>query len=74
MDSKSDIRLNSENFKLFEELQRDYSIDMLNFTDWRVTGQKDAVAILNLKGKTLFGKMKRLGIEKQIGLKNTNLS
>ncbi|MFD2035412.1 sigma 54-interacting transcriptional regulator [Belliella marina] len=66
---KSDIKAFSEKFKTFEDLQRDHIIDVLNHTDWRVTGDKGAATILNLKGKTLFAKMKRLGIEKQVSLK-----
>ena len=58
-----------DDFKSFEALQRDYIIEVLNFTDWRVSGKKGAATILNMKDKTLFAKMKRLGIEKQVILK-----
>jgi transcriptional regulator with GAF, ATPase, and Fis domain len=50
-------------------MQRDYIIDVLNYTNWRVSGNKGAASILNMNAKTLFAKMKRLGIEKQVGLK-----
>jgi PAS domain S-box-containing protein len=66
---KTDILTGVDDFKSFEALQRDYIIEVLNYTNWRVSGQKGAATILNMKDKTLFAKMKRLGIEKQIVLK-----
>ncbi|MBP4138390.1 sigma-54 interaction domain-containing protein [Flavobacterium geliluteum] len=67
---KSNIRSISEGFKTFEDYQRDYIIDVLNHTDWRVSGPNGAAKILNINDKTLFGTMKRLNIEKQVGLKS----
>ena len=66
---KTEILTGVDDFKSFEALQRDYIIEVLNFTDWRVSGKKGAATILNMKDKTLFAKMKRLGIEKQVILK-----
>lgn len=66
---KTDILNGVDDFKSFEALQRDYIIEVLNHTDWRVSGKKGAATILNMKDKTLFAKMKRLGIEKQVILK-----
>ncbi|MCA0959743.1 sigma 54-interacting transcriptional regulator [Muricauda ruestringensis] len=59
----------TEDFKPFETMQRDYIIDVLNYTNWRVSGNKGAATILNMNAKTLFAKMKRLGIEKEVRLK-----
>lgn len=67
---KSDTFNANTDFKSFEALQRDYIIDVLNFTDWRVSGPQGAATILNIKDKTLFAKMKRLGIEKKVILKS----
>ena len=67
---KSDTFNVNNDFKSFEALQRDYIIDVLNFTDWRVSGPQGAATILNIKDKTLFAKMKRLGIEKKVILKS----
>jgi len=66
---KKNILTGVDDFKSFEQLQRDYIIEVLNYTNWRVSGQKGAATILNMKDKTLFAKMKRLGIEKEIVLK-----
>ena len=66
---KTDILTATDEFRSFEALQRDYIIEVLNYTDWRVSGKKGAATILNMKDKTLFAKMKRLGIEKKVILK-----
>lgn len=66
---KTELLTDVDDFKSFEALQRDYIIEVLNYTDWRVSGKKGAATILNMKDKTLFAKIKRLGIEKQIVLK-----
>ena len=66
---KTNADIPSSDFKSFEAMQREYIIKVLRHTHWRVSGPKGAAAILNLKDKTLFAKMKRLGIEKQIVLK-----
>lgn len=61
--------ITSKEFTSFEDMQRQYIIEVLNHTNWRVSGKKGAATILNMKDKTLFAKMKRLGIEKRITLK-----
>lgn len=66
---KTDNFIETEDFKSFETMQRDYIIDVLNYTNWRVSGNKGAANILNMNAKTLFAKMKRLGIEKEVRLK-----
>ncbi|MEO1012199.1 MAG: sigma 54-interacting transcriptional regulator [Bacteroidota bacterium] len=67
----SDVSGTKDDFKSFEAMQREYIIKVLEKTNWRVSGPKGAAAILDLKDKTLFAKMKRLGIEKQVGLKKS---
>ncbi|MEH6703476.1 MAG: sigma 54-interacting transcriptional regulator [Galbibacter orientalis] len=59
----------SSDFKSFEESQKDYIVKVLDHTDWRVSGPNGAAKILKINDKTLFAKMKRLGIEKEITLK-----
>ena len=69
MPKNSNLNL-AEDFKPFEMMQRDYIVKVLNHTNWRVSGPKGAATILNMKDKTLFAKMKRLGIEKRVSLKS----
>ena len=58
-----------DKFKSLDETQKDYIIKVLDHTNWRVSGPKGAATILGMKDKTLFARMKKLGIEKQVGLK-----
>ncbi|WP_422081079.1 sigma 54-interacting transcriptional regulator [Ulvibacterium sp.] len=51
--------------KTFEEIQRDHIIKVLQHTKGRVSGPQGAAVILDMKDKTLFAKMKRLGIKKE---------
>ena len=60
----------SGDFKSFDENQKDYIVKVLDHTDWRVSGPNGAAKILKVNDKTLFAKMKRLGIEKKFTLKS----
>jgi len=59
-----------DTFKSFVDVQRDYIINVLDYTKWRVSGPTGAAKILEMNDKTLFARMKKLGIEKQVGLKS----
>ncbi len=59
----------SEELKSFEQMQKDYIIRVLEKTNGRVSGANGAAAILQMNNKTLFAKMKKLGIEKKVILK-----
>ncbi len=48
-----------------EELERQHIFDVLEHTNWRVSGDKGAAAILGLKSTTLEARMKKLGIERK---------
>lgn len=47
-----------------EETERQHIIDVLEQTNWRVSGPKGAAAILGLKPTTLEARMKKLSIER----------
>ena len=47
-----------------EEMERQHILDILDQTNWRVSGDKGAAAILGLKPTTLEARMKKLGIER----------
>ena len=49
-----------------EETERQHIIDVLEQTNWRVSGPKGAAAILGLKPTTLEARMKKLGIERHV--------
>ena len=48
-----------------EEVEKNHIIEVLELTDWRVSGQKGAAGILGLKPTTLEARMKKLGIERK---------
>ena len=48
-----------------EELERQHIIDVLEQTNWRVSGDRGAATILGLKPTTLEARMKKLGIERK---------
>jgi len=47
-----------------EKMERDHIVRALEHTNWRVSGDKGAAAILGLKPTTLEARMKKLGIER----------
>ncbi len=58
-------------FVSLDQMQRQYIIDVLEYTGWRVSGPKGAARILDMNPKTLFARMKKLGIEKKTVLKES---
>ncbi len=50
----------------FEAMQRDYILRVLGTTKGKVSGAGGAAEILQMNYKTLFAKMKKLGIEKKM--------
>jgi len=49
-----------------ESYQRTYIIDVLRYTQWRVSGENGAAKILGIRPTTLFSKMDRLGIKRSM--------
>lgn len=59
-----------EAFVPFDEMQKNYIIKVLGETKGKVSGPGGAAEILKMKDKTLFAKMKKLGIEKKVVMKS----
>jgi DNA-binding NtrC family response regulator len=47
-----------------EEMERQHILDVLEHTNWRVSGDKGAAKILGLNATTLEARMKKLGIQR----------
>ena len=47
-----------------EEMEQQHIRDVLEQTNWRISGDKGAAAILGLKPTTLEARMKKLGISR----------
>ena len=52
-------------FKSFEEMERDYILQVLKAKQWRIGGPKGAASALDLNVNTLRGKMEKLDIKKR---------
>lgn len=55
----------SGDFSTYHEHERQYIMDILNSTHWRIRGEKGAAKIMDLKPTTLESKMKKLGIHRR---------
>ncbi|MEN8191154.1 MAG: sigma 54-interacting transcriptional regulator [Thermodesulfobacteriota bacterium] len=53
-----------QTFKSLKDMERDYIVQVLEKTNWKVSGKDSAAEILQLDRSTLRGRMKKLGIEK----------
>jgi PAS domain-containing protein len=51
-------------FRSLEAVQREHILEALKKTNWRVSGPKGAARLLQMNDKTLFARMKKLGIQK----------
>jgi transcriptional regulator with GAF, ATPase, and Fis domain len=47
-----------------QSIERDYIVEILDQTNWKVSGDGGAAEILGMPTSTLRSKMKRLGIER----------
>ena len=64
MPTESEV-INAEELLTFEDAQKKHIIEVLKHTNGKVSGVNGAAGILDMNAKTLFAKMKKLGIEKQ---------
>ena len=51
-------------FKSFEEMEREYILQVLKAKNWRIGGDDSAASTLGMHVNTLRGRMKKLGIKK----------
>jgi formate hydrogenlyase transcriptional activator len=47
-----------------EENERQYILNILERTEWRVSGEKGAAKLLNINPNTLVSRMRKLGIQR----------
>jgi transcriptional regulator with GAF, ATPase, and Fis domain len=50
-------------FKSFEEMERDYILRVLKAKNWRIGGKDSAASTLGMHVSTLRGRMKKLGLK-----------
>jgi len=51
-------------FRSFEEMEREYILQVLEAKNWRIGGDDSAASTLGMHVNTLRGRMKKLGIKK----------
>lgn len=51
-------------FKTFADMEKDHIINVLEYTDWRVSGEQGAATILEMHPNTLRSRMSKLGIRR----------
>ena len=61
---KTDISLSSPEFTTLDEYEKKYILEVLNLTDWRVSGEQGAAKILGMNPTTLEARMKKLDIRR----------
>ena len=52
-------------FKPFEEMERDYILQVLKARNWKIQGTNSAASVLGMNPNTLRARLKKLGIKKQ---------
>jgi len=57
-------KIQPADFLSLENIQRNHIIEVLQHTDWRVSGDNGAARILGLRPTTLYSKIERLGIKR----------
>jgi len=62
-------RIQPKSFQHLEEVQKQYITEVLQHTEWRVSGAKGAALILGIPATTLYSKMDRLGIKRSMDVK-----
>jgi len=62
---KKDLSSSAKPIPTLEELERQHIIGALERTGWRVSGEKGAAKLLNIKPTTLEARIKKLGIKKK---------
>jgi len=61
---KSIDKPSKEKFQRLEDYERDYIINVLDHTMWRINGSKGAASILDMHPETLRSRMRKLGIKR----------
>ncbi len=65
LQNKKRKRKGQGRFKSLEEVQKEHILKALKRTKWKVSGKDGAAVLLDIHPKTLWSRMKKLGIEKK---------
>jgi PAS domain S-box-containing protein len=56
--------LAKSNFKSFEDMEREYILEVLKAKNWKIGGEDSAASILGIPSSTLRSRMKKLGLKR----------
>jgi DNA-binding NtrC family response regulator/ligand-binding sensor domain-containing protein len=62
--SQTDLIQSKSKILPLEEMEKNYIIEVLEMTQWKVSGEKGAAKVLDINPQTLVSRMKKLGIQK----------
>jgi len=62
--SKADSLSNQKKVLALEEMEKQYIVQVLEMTHWKVSGERGAAEVLKINPQTLVSRMKKLGIQK----------
>jgi transcriptional regulator with GAF, ATPase, and Fis domain len=65
IDMPKTVDVKTNQLRKLAEVEKRHIIEVLNTTDWRVSGKNGAAEILGLNPKTLESRMKKLGIQRK---------
>ncbi len=51
-------------FKSFEDMEREYILEVLTANNWKIGGENSAASTLGMPPSTLRSRMKKLGLER----------
>ena len=58
------VNVAATKFKSFEEMERDYILEVLKAENWKIEGEDSASSILGMHPSTLRSRMKKLGLKR----------
>jgi transcriptional regulator of acetoin/glycerol metabolism len=62
--SQADLIQSKSKILPLEEMEKNYITEVLEMTQWKVSGEKGAARVLDINPQTLVSRMKKLGIQK----------
>ncbi|MEM9991605.1 MAG: sigma 54-interacting transcriptional regulator, partial [Bacteroidota bacterium] len=65
---EGNVTENSKMFPTLRQVQRQHILEALKRTNWRITGKHSAAELLQMNGKTLVSRMKKLNIKRDDSL------
>lgn len=66
LETGESVKPRRENFVTLEEMERNYIVEVLRQCNWRVSGPHGAAVILDINPQTLYARLRKLGIKRNV--------